>query len=118
MAHVFGHGRRRAAAGGRAGRPGAPVSEGDRPFWRHPDFLRLWTGQSISQLGSQVSALALPLTAALALGAGPIDMGVLGAAQTAPWLLIGPLAGVWVDRWPRRPVLVAAELGRALLLAS
>ena len=82
------------------------------------DFLWLWTGQGVSQLGSQVTALALPLTAALALEAGPSEMGLLGAVTTAPWLMVGPLAGVWVDRMPRRPVLVAAELGRAALLAS
>jgi MFS family permease len=88
------------------------------PLWRNRAFQLLWAGQSVSQLGSQVSGLAVPLTAALVLGAGPTEMGVLGAGQTAPWLLIGPFAGVWVDRLPRRPVLIAAELAQAAVLAS
>ena len=87
-------------------------------LWRHPDFLRLWAGQTISQFGSQVTLLALPLTAALALGATPAEMGILAALQSAPFLLVGLLAGVWVDRLPRRPVLIVADLGRAALLGS
>ncbi|HMA35741.1 MAG TPA: MFS transporter [Chloroflexia bacterium] len=86
-------------------------------LWQHPDFLRLWAGQSISLLGSQISALALPLTAVLLLNATPLQMGVLGASQTVPWLLIGLPAGAWVDRLPRRPLLLAGDLSRALLLS-
>ena len=85
-------------------------------LWRHADFLKLWAGQTVSQLGSQVTQLALPLTAALTLEATAWQMGVLGAAAFAPFLLFGLFAGVWVDRLPRRRILVAADLGRALLL--
>lgn len=59
----------------------------------------------------------LPLTAAL-LAATPVQMGLLAAAETLPFLLIGLPAGAWVDRWRRRPVMVLADLGRALVLAA
>ncbi len=85
-------------------------------LWRHPDFLKLWIGQTISVFGSQFTALALPLIAVVTLRATPADMGVLTAMQTAPFLLIGLFTGVWVDRLRRRPVLIAGDLGRAALL--
>jgi MFS family permease len=87
-------------------------------LWRHPQFLKLWTGQTISVIGDQASILALPLTAVLLLSASPLQMGVLGATQSVPWLLVGLPAGAWVDRLPRRPVLIASDLGRAALLVS
>jgi MFS family permease len=85
-------------------------------LWRQADFLKLWSGQTVSQFGSQVTQLALPLTAALTLGATASQMGILGAAEFAPFLLFGLFAGVWVDRLPRRRILIAADLGRAVLL--
>jgi MFS family permease len=85
-------------------------------LWRHPDFLRLWGAQTVSQFGTGVTHLALPLTAALTLQATPSQMGLLGAAEFLPFLLFGLFAGVWADRLPRRPILVVADLGRALLL--
>ncbi|HEY5119330.1 MAG TPA: MFS transporter [Anaerolineales bacterium] len=85
-------------------------------LWRQPDFLKLWAGETISLLGSQVTLLAMPLVAVLSLNATPFQMGILGMVQYIPWLLIGLAAGAWVDRMHRRPVLVAADLGRALLL--
>lgn len=87
-------------------------------LWRHRDFLKLWTGQTISLVGSQVTMLALPLTAVLALHASAFQMGLLRAAQYAPALLIGLLAGAFIDRMRRRPIMMAADLGRALLLGS
>ena len=84
---------------------------------RHPDFLKLWTGQSVSLFGSQVTRLALPFTAILTLHATPAEMGILGAVQLAPFLLLGLFVGVWVDRLHRRPILIAADIGRALLLS-
>lgn len=89
-----------------------------KTLWRHGPFLRLWTGQTISLIGSQVTLLALPLTAVLALRASPFQMGVLRAVQYAPALLIGLFAGVYIDRMRRRPILMAADFGRALLLGS
>ena len=85
-------------------------------LWRHPDFVKLWTGQTISLIGSQVTFLALPLTAVLVLNATPAQMGFLTAAGAIPSLLVGLFAGVWVDRRRRRPILIAADLGRAALL--
>jgi MFS family permease len=85
-------------------------------LWRHHGFMKLWAASAISDVGSQVSALALPLIAALSLGATPWQMGLLSAAGSAPILLVGLFAGVWVDRLRRRPVLIAADVGRAALL--
>ena len=87
-------------------------------LWRHRDFMRLWAGQTVSQLGSTITREALPYTAILTLGATPVQMGLLGAASGAPLLLFGLLAGVWVDRLRRRPIMIAADLARALLLLS
>src|SRR5690242_11212099 len=87
-------------------------------LWRHADFLKLWTGQTISQFGTQVSELAIPLTGALVLNASPAEMGLLGAFDFAPFLLLSLFAGVWVDRMRRRPVLIVADIGRVLLLGS
>jgi predicted MFS family arabinose efflux permease len=87
-------------------------------LWRHPDFLKFWAGQSVSLFGSAVTQLALPLTAVLVLDARPAQMGLLFAAQWAPWLVVGLPVGVWVDRVPRRPALIAADVGRAAVLAT
>ena len=85
-------------------------------LWRDRDFLRLWVGETVSLLGSQVTLLALPLTAVLTLHANAAEMGYLTAAEMAPFLLVGLFAGVWIDRARRRPVMVAADLGRCVLL--
>lgn len=93
---------------------------GDRftGLWRHADFLKLWTGQSVSVAGSEMTAFAIPLIAALTLDASAGQMGLLLAAAYAPDLLVSLPAGAWVDRIRRRPVLIAADIGRAVLLAS
>ena len=89
-----------------------------RPLWEHADFLKLWTAQTISVFGDRFSELAIPLLAVLTLGATPGQMGILTAVTRAPFLLIGLFAGVWVDRLPRRPVLITGDLGRAVVLLS
>jgi MFS family permease len=86
-------------------------------LWRNGAFLRLWTGDAVSQLGTAVTGLALPLTAIVSLGAGAAEMGLLAAARQAPYLLTSLFAGVWVDRLPRRRIMVLTDLGRGLLLA-
>ncbi|HEV7665380.1 MAG TPA: MFS transporter, partial [Chloroflexota bacterium] len=86
--------------------------------WRQPEFLKLWVGQTVSLLGSQVTQLALALTAALVLRATPAEMGLLGTLNVLPLVVFGLPAGVWVDRARRRPLLICADLGRAILLAS
>ena len=85
---------------------------------RDGDFARLWAAQSTSAVGSQFTAVALPLLAALSLGASPMAFGVLAAAAGLPHLLFGLLAGAWVDRLRRRPVMIAADIARAVLLAT
>jgi MFS family permease len=87
-------------------------------LFRRPDFARLWAAHTVSAAGSQVTALALPLAAILTLEATAWQVGVLRAASNLPVLALGLLAGVWIDRLRRRPVLVAADLGRALLLSA
>jgi MFS family permease len=89
-----------------------------RRFTDNPDFLKFLIGQTISFFGSEITALALPLTAVLVLGATPPQMGVLVATRNLPFLLVGLMAGVWVDRMRRRPILIASDLGNALLLGS
>lgn len=79
-------------------------------------FNRFWLGETLSLLGTQVTVLALPLTAILILDASPGQLGLLGAAQFLPYLLFTMLAGAWLDRRRRRPALVAAHLVRALLI--
>jgi len=80
--------------------------------------MKLWVGQAVSIFGTEVTSLALPLTAVLLLKATPLQMGLLGAVGLAPYVLFSLVAGVWVDRLRRRPLLIAADLGRAVLLAS
>lgn len=87
-------------------------------LWRNRAFVRLWLAQVVSSAGSQVTILALPLTAILVLGATPGQMGALGVAIFLPNLLVGLHAGVWVDRARRRPILIGADLGRAIFLGS
>lgn len=87
-------------------------------LWHQADFLKLWIGQTVSLFGSQIGSAALRFTAILMLGATPVQLGLLTAAGMLPTLLIGLLAGVWVDRLRRRPLLIAADLGRAVLLQS
>jgi MFS family permease len=78
--------------------------------------MKLWVGQTISLFGSSITILALPLTAVLMLHATAFQMGILTAATNAPFLIVGLFAGVVVDRSTRRPILLIADLGRALLL--
>jgi MFS family permease len=85
-------------------------------LWRDVSFMKLWVGQAISLFGSQITFLALPLTAVLVLDATPAQMGVLMALEALPSPLVGLFVGVWVDRYRRRPILIVADLGRAVLL--
>ncbi|HLZ48856.1 MAG TPA: MFS transporter [Candidatus Limnocylindria bacterium] len=89
-----------------------------RGLTRDPEFLKLWVGETISDFGDQITLLAIPLTAVIVLKASAFQMGLLAAAATAPTALFSLPVGVWVDRLPRRPVLIAADLGRAAALAT
>ena len=87
-------------------------------LWRNRAFTRLWVAHVTSGAGTAITGVALPLAAVLVLGATPSEMGLLAAATSLPNLLFGFVAGVWVDRVRRRPILVWADVGRALLLTS
>lgn len=87
-------------------------------LWHHVNFRKLWIGKTISSLGTQVTFIALPLTAVLLLDASAGQMGILTAAGTLPYLLLGLPAGAWVDRLPRRSILIVADVSRAILLAT
>jgi MFS family permease len=87
-------------------------------LWRHADFLKLWSAQTISQFGSAVSQVAIPLVAVLSLHASAFQVAVLSTIEFVPFLVFTLPAGVWVDRLPRRPILVIADAGRALALGS
>jgi len=85
---------------------------------RDSDFLKLWSGQAISKIGSTVTSVGLPLTAVSLLGATPLQMGFLSGATGAGVLVFGLFAGAWADRLRRRPILIATDLARACLLGS
>ena len=87
-------------------------------LWHNADFVRLWVGSTVSGIGSQITFLALPLTAVLTLDATPLQMGILAAMGGAPALIFGLGTGVWVDRVRKRPVMIAADYGRAALICT
>src|SRR6476660_2238686 len=84
----------------------------------HRDFRLLWAGQTVSRVGTEVSVLALPLIAIQILHATTFEVGSLTAFETLPFLLVGLPAGAWVDRLRRRRVLLVADVGRLIELAS
>jgi MFS family permease len=87
-------------------------------LWRHPDFLKLWSAETISQFGSQVDDLAIGFVAIVVLDASAFEVAVIGTLSFLPFILFTLPAGVWVDRLRRRPVLIAGDFGRAALLAT
>jgi MFS family permease len=87
-------------------------------LWRNGAFLRVWSAATVSVFGSFVTRLALPFLAILTLKAGPIEVAVLRGLELVAALVVGFVAGAWVDRLRRRPVLIWADVGRAALLGS
>jgi predicted MFS family arabinose efflux permease len=85
---------------------------------KHRDFRRLWAGETVSELGTQVSVLAVPLLAVRSLHASTFQVALLTATSTLGFLVAGLPAGAWVDRLRRRKVMIAADLGRVLALGS
>jgi MFS family permease len=83
---------------------------------REPDFQKLWFGQTVSVFGSLISRIAIPFLAVIELDATPFDMAALGIAALLPGFIVGLLAGAWIDRRKRRPVMIGADLGRAAVL--
>jgi MFS family permease len=95
-----------------------PTPPANRSLLRHRDFLKLWTAETISQFGTQVSQLAIPLVAALILGVDEFEFSLIAFFEFLPFILLTLPAGAWVDRLRRRPILVVGDLGRALMLVS
>ena len=85
---------------------------------RHPNFARLWGAATVSLFGTQVSQIAIPFIAAVLLDASAAEVGLLTTIEFLPFLLFTLPAGVWVDRFPKRRILVLGDLGRAVMLAS
>lgn len=88
------------------------------PLWRNQAFVRVWGAATISIFGSLITRFALPLAAILVLGSGAIEVALLRGLELGATLIVGLVAGAWVDRLRRRPVLIWADLGRAALLGS
>jgi fucose permease len=91
---------------------------GTVPLLRRPPFRYLLGANAVSQFGTQVSLVAFPLVAILTLGASALQIGLLAVAQTSAYLVIGLPAGAWVDRLPKRSIMVVADALRAVLLLS
>jgi hypothetical protein len=87
-------------------------------LWKNGDFSKLWLAQTVSKFGSHITYAALAATAVLLLKAGPMQMGLLGAIEGGAMLAFGLIAGVWVDRLRRRPLMITMDIGRALALAT
>jgi MFS family permease len=97
-----------------AGGPGARVPA----LWRDRSFLAVWSAGTVSLFGSLITRTALPFAAILVLNARPLEISMIRSAELIAGLVVGLFAGAWVDRLLRRPILIWADLGRAVLLAS
>jgi MFS family permease len=99
---------------------GAPSDDpgNDPSIWQTSAFVRLFTAASVSYVGSFVTRTALPLAAIYSLSAGPLEMSAIRSVEFVGWLVMGLVAGAWVDRLRRRPVMIVADLGRAVILAT
>ncbi len=87
-------------------------------LWGNSRFVHLWGAATVSTFGSLVTRTALPFTAILLLDASPSAIGILRVTELLPGLLFGLVAGAWVDRLRRKPIMIATDLGRALLIVT
>jgi MFS family permease len=108
-----------AAATAGSGEPAGPATPAapKGSLWRDRNFLTMWSGQALSQFGAQITELALPVLAVLTLQATEWEVGLLGAAQVAAFLIVGLPAGAWIDRMHKRHVMIWADVVRAVALA-
>ncbi|HSK51372.1 MAG TPA: MFS transporter [Clostridia bacterium] len=88
------------------------------PLWSNTAFVRLWSAATISIFGSLITRMAIPFVAILVLDAGPLEVSILRGMELGSALIVGLVAGAWVDRLRRRPVLIWSDLGRAAVLAT
>ena len=95
-----------------------PGAEASRSLWRHRNFLLLWGGQTISEMGSAVTLLALPLTAVVVLRASTFEVGLLTSAATLAFALIALPAGAIVDRRAKRRLMIWCDVARMLIIGS
>ena len=99
--------------------PGSDPQTPSRPsLWRHADYMKLWTAATVSLMGSQVSQIAIPFIAAVVLNASPLQIALLPAIEMLPFILFTLPSGAWLDRVRRRPVLIAGDLGRGIVLLT
>ena len=105
----------RQSAADSATRP--PAVAGPVPLRRNRDFMVLWTSQVVSTVGTRVSSIAFPLLV-LAETHSPAKAGLVGFAQTLPFLLLYLPAGAYIDRWDRKRTMVLCDAGRAVALGS
>ncbi len=103
---------------GRATSRQNPQMSSKSPLWRHSDFLRLWMAQTVSDFGARITREGLPMMAVMGLGATPGQLGLLYALSSGPALVVGLAAGDYVDHAARRPILIATDLARALILIT
>src|SRR5260370_39544278 len=87
-------------------------------LFRHADFMKLWTGETVSLFGTRMGDVAISFAAVIALKATPFQMGILAAAGIVPTLVLGLFAGVLVGRVRRRPILIATDIGRFIVLGT
>ncbi|MDG6933135.1 MAG: MFS transporter [Nitrososphaerota archaeon] len=87
-------------------------------LWHHSDFIRFWTGDTVTQFTGQVTSLALPTIAVLTLNVSGFQLGLLSALSFIAFPVLGLFVGVWMDRMRRRPVMIAVNLVRLVTLAS
>jgi MFS family permease len=90
----------------------------DSPLWQNSAFVRMWSAATISIFGSLITRMALPFVAILVLGAGAFEVALVRSIDLLAALLFGLIVGAWVDRLRRRPVMIWADLGRAVLLVT
>ncbi|MFB6366758.1 MFS transporter [Paenibacillus elgii] len=85
-------------------------------LFKQPDFRNFWLGHTVSSFGVQITTVAIPLIAALTLKASSLEMGILTAVEFLPFLLLSLFVGVWVDRKPKRPMMIISDIVRAVVL--
>jgi MFS family permease len=93
-----------------------PIAFG--PLWRHRNFLRLWAAQAVSAFGSRITRTALPIIAIVTVSATPFDLALLSSLEVIPAIVVGALAGGWIDRSRKRRMLIMADIVRAGVVLS
>lgn len=84
----------------------------------YPAFVRFWLASTVSDFGTYITTLALSVLILVTMNGTPLDQGLVNAARWAPYLMFGLVAGIWIDRFPRRTILIGGDLGRGLILSG